>query len=94
MQNPFGGSQAGQSALYTLFKGWGIELTGQVVADLTFASGQGGLAPRDHRHADHLALGDRSARRRGHAGDQPAIGVIGRVVHYIVAVGGRGSVKA
>ena len=41
MQNPFGGSQAGQSTLYNLFKAWGIELTNQVVADLTFASGQG-----------------------------------------------------
>lgn len=42
IQNPFGGSQAGQSTLYTLFKSWGLELTlNQVVADLTFASGAG-----------------------------------------------------
>ena len=42
LQNPFGGSQAGQSTLFTLFKGWGIEPTlNQVVADLTFPSGAG-----------------------------------------------------
>ncbi len=42
MQNPFGGNQAGQSALFNLFKAWGYELTmNQVVADLTFASGAG-----------------------------------------------------
>jgi ABC-type uncharacterized transport system involved in gliding motility auxiliary subunit len=42
LQNPFGGSQAGQSALYNLFKAWGYELTlNQVVADLTYASGAG-----------------------------------------------------
>ena len=42
MQNPFGGAQAGQSALYNLFKAWGFELTlNQVVADLTYASGAG-----------------------------------------------------
>jgi ABC-type uncharacterized transport system involved in gliding motility auxiliary subunit len=42
LQNPFGGSQAGQSTLYTLFKAWGIEPTlNQVIADLTFASGAG-----------------------------------------------------
>ena len=42
LQNPFGGSQAGQSALYTLFKAWGYELTlNQVIADLTYASGAG-----------------------------------------------------
>lgn len=42
MQNPFGGSQAGQSALYNLFKAWGIDVTlNKVVADLTFASGEG-----------------------------------------------------
>jgi ABC-type uncharacterized transport system involved in gliding motility auxiliary subunit len=42
LQNPFGGSQAGQSSLYTLFKAWGMEPTlNQVVADLTFASGAG-----------------------------------------------------
>ncbi|HUP95051.1 MAG TPA: GldG family protein [Burkholderiales bacterium] len=42
LQNPFGGSQAGQSTLYTLFKAWGVEpVLNQVVADLTFASGAG-----------------------------------------------------
>jgi ABC-type uncharacterized transport system involved in gliding motility auxiliary subunit len=42
LQNPFGGAQAGQSALYNLFKAWGFELTlNQVVADLTYASGAG-----------------------------------------------------
>jgi ABC-type uncharacterized transport system involved in gliding motility auxiliary subunit len=42
MQNPFGGSQAGQSSLYTLFKAWGVEpVLNQVVADLTFGSGAG-----------------------------------------------------
>jgi ABC-type uncharacterized transport system involved in gliding motility auxiliary subunit len=42
LQNPFGGSQAGQSTLYNLFKAWGYDLTlNQVVADLTFASGAG-----------------------------------------------------
>jgi len=42
LQNPFGGSQAGQSVLYNLFKAWGYELTlNQVVADLTYASGAG-----------------------------------------------------
>ena len=42
LQNPFGGSNAGQSALYTLLKAWGPELTlNQVVADMTFASGAG-----------------------------------------------------
>lgn len=42
MQNPFGGSQAGQSALYNLFKAWGMDVTlNKVVADLTFASGEG-----------------------------------------------------
>ncbi|HYH41297.1 MAG TPA: Gldg family protein, partial [Burkholderiales bacterium] len=42
MQNPFGGNQAGQSALFNLFKAWGYELTlNQVVADLTFPSGAG-----------------------------------------------------
>jgi ABC-type uncharacterized transport system involved in gliding motility auxiliary subunit len=42
LQNPFGGSQAGQSSLYTLFKAWGVEPTlNQVVADLTYASGAG-----------------------------------------------------
>ena len=42
LQNPFGGSQAGQSSLYTLFKAWGVEPTlNQVVADLTYPSGAG-----------------------------------------------------
>jgi ABC-type uncharacterized transport system involved in gliding motility auxiliary subunit len=41
-QNPFGGSQAGQSTLYNLFKAWGIDVDmGKVIADLTFASGAG-----------------------------------------------------
>lgn len=41
-QNPFGGSQAGQSTFYNLFKAWGIDMDmGKVVADLTFASGAG-----------------------------------------------------
>src|SRR5690349_1708373 len=41
LQNPFGGNQAGQSTLYNLFKAWGYELSNQVVADLTYASGEG-----------------------------------------------------
>ena len=42
LQNPFGGSQAGQSTLFTLFKAWGVEPTlNQVVADLTYPSGAG-----------------------------------------------------
>ena len=42
LQNPLGGSQAGQSTLYNLFKAWGIDVTlNKVVADLTFASGEG-----------------------------------------------------
>lgn len=42
LQNPFGGSAAGQSNLMTLFKAWGVEPSqGKVVADLTFASGEG-----------------------------------------------------
>ncbi|MBM3358297.1 MAG: hypothetical protein FJY54_11285 [Betaproteobacteria bacterium] len=42
MMNPFGGSQAGQSMLYRLFKAWGVEMElGKVIADLTFASGAG-----------------------------------------------------
>jgi ABC-type uncharacterized transport system involved in gliding motility auxiliary subunit len=42
LQNPFGGSQAGQSTLYNLFKAWGIDMNlGKVMADLTYASGQG-----------------------------------------------------
>jgi ABC-type uncharacterized transport system involved in gliding motility auxiliary subunit len=42
MQNPFGGSRAGQSTFYRLFKAWGLDMDlGKVVADMTFASGQG-----------------------------------------------------
>jgi len=42
LQNPFGGQQAGQSMFYNLFKAWGIEVNmGKVVADLTYASGEG-----------------------------------------------------
>jgi ABC-type uncharacterized transport system involved in gliding motility auxiliary subunit len=42
MQNPFGGNQAGQSMLYNIFKGWGIEVDGgKVIADMTFPSGSG-----------------------------------------------------
>jgi ABC-type uncharacterized transport system involved in gliding motility auxiliary subunit len=41
-QNPFGGSQAGQSTFYNLFKAWGIDVDmGKVIADLTYASGAG-----------------------------------------------------
>jgi len=42
LQNPFGGSAAGQSSLDNLFKAWGVQPSqGKVVADLTFASGEG-----------------------------------------------------
>lgn len=42
MQNPFGGNQAGSSALYNLFKAWGVEMDGgKVLADMTFPSGSG-----------------------------------------------------
>ena len=42
LQNPFGGQQAGQSMFYNLFKAWGIDMNmGKVVADLTYASGEG-----------------------------------------------------
>jgi ABC-type uncharacterized transport system involved in gliding motility auxiliary subunit len=42
LQNPFGGNQAGQSTLYNLFKAWGVDVNlGKVVADLTYASGEG-----------------------------------------------------
>ena len=42
LQNPFGGSAAGQSSFTSLFKAWGVEPShGKVVADLTFASGEG-----------------------------------------------------
>jgi ABC-type uncharacterized transport system involved in gliding motility auxiliary subunit len=41
-QNPLGGTQAGQSMLYNLFKAWGVDINmGKVVADLTYASGEG-----------------------------------------------------
>lgn len=42
VQNPFGGNAAGQSTLTSLFRAWGTEPShGKVVADLTFASGEG-----------------------------------------------------
>jgi ABC-type uncharacterized transport system involved in gliding motility auxiliary subunit len=42
LQNPLGGSQAGQSTFYNLFKAWGIDVNmGKVIADLTYASGAG-----------------------------------------------------
>ena len=42
LQNPFGGQQAGQSMFYNLFKAWGVDVNmGKVVADLTYASGEG-----------------------------------------------------
>ena len=42
LQNPFGGQQAGQSMFYNLFKAWGIEVNmGKVIADMTYASGEG-----------------------------------------------------
>jgi len=42
MQNPLGGTQAGQSSLYALLKGWGFDMDmSKVLADLTFASGEG-----------------------------------------------------
>jgi ABC-type uncharacterized transport system involved in gliding motility auxiliary subunit len=42
LQNPFGGSQAGQSMLYNLFKAWGVDMNmNKVIADLTYASGAG-----------------------------------------------------
>jgi ABC-type uncharacterized transport system involved in gliding motility auxiliary subunit len=42
MQNPFGGSRAGQSTFYRLFKAWGVDVDmGKVIADMTFASGAG-----------------------------------------------------
>jgi len=42
LQNPFGGQQAGQSMFYNLFKAWGIDVNmGKVVADMTYASGEG-----------------------------------------------------
>lgn len=42
LQNPLGGTQAGQSTLYTLMKSWGFEMDlSKVLADLTYASGAG-----------------------------------------------------
>jgi ABC-type uncharacterized transport system involved in gliding motility auxiliary subunit len=42
MQNPFGGSNAGQSTFYRLLKHWGLDMEmGKVAADLTYASGAG-----------------------------------------------------
>ena len=42
LQNPLGGSKAGQSMFYNLFKAWGIDVNmGKVIADLTYASGAG-----------------------------------------------------
>ncbi len=42
MQNPLGGTQAGQSSLHTLMKSWGFEMDmSKVLADLTYGSGEG-----------------------------------------------------
>jgi len=42
MQNPLGGTQAGQSSLFALMKGWGFDMDmSKVLADLTYASGEG-----------------------------------------------------
>ena len=42
LQNPLGGTQAGQSSLYALMKGWGFDMDmSKVLADLTYASGEG-----------------------------------------------------
>ena len=42
LQNPFGGSNAGQSTFNYLLKSWGLGMElSKVVADLTFASGDG-----------------------------------------------------
>ena len=42
LQNPFGGNQAGQSTFYNLFKAWGVDVDmGKVIADMSFASGEG-----------------------------------------------------
>jgi len=42
LQNPLGGTAAGQSMFYRLFKQWGLGMEmGKVVADLTYASGSG-----------------------------------------------------
>jgi len=42
MQNPLGGTQAGQSSLWALMKAWGLEMDmSKVLADMTYASGEG-----------------------------------------------------
>jgi ABC-type uncharacterized transport system involved in gliding motility auxiliary subunit len=42
MQNPLGGTQAGQSSLPALMKSWGFEMDmSKVLADLTYTSGEG-----------------------------------------------------
>src|SRR5688572_3247875 len=42
LQNPFGGNQAGSSSFYNLFKAWGVDVDmGKVIADMSFASGEG-----------------------------------------------------
>ncbi|MCC7081304.1 MAG: Gldg family protein [Burkholderiales bacterium] len=42
MQNPLGGTQAGQSSLYALMKAWGFDMDiTKVLADMTYASGEG-----------------------------------------------------
>lgn len=42
LQNPFGGTAAGQSTFYHLLKNWGLGMEmGKVAADLTYASGAG-----------------------------------------------------
>jgi len=41
-QNPLGGTQAAQSTFYTLLKAWGIDMDmSKVIADMSYASGQG-----------------------------------------------------
>ena len=42
MENPLGGTKAGQSTLYTLLKAWGMQIDmSKVIADMTYASGAG-----------------------------------------------------
>jgi ABC-type uncharacterized transport system involved in gliding motility auxiliary subunit len=42
MQNPLGGTQAGQSSLYALMKSWGFDMDmSKVLADMSYASGEG-----------------------------------------------------
>jgi ABC-type uncharacterized transport system involved in gliding motility auxiliary subunit len=42
MQNPLGGTQAGQSSLWALMKAWGLDMDlSKVLADMTYASGEG-----------------------------------------------------